>query len=118
LSKERERAPQIPSLQILPLYDSEGDGLQAAKKYPTTLGKFSPSYTCMGDKEFARCLLCHPNMCPHECPHFLGVDKHFNDAELLGEMCNKQRRWKDERILSCLTDEEFLAFVVPSHRVE
>ena len=105
-----------------PGYDSdfraEGERLQAADKYPTRLGKFPPSYSCMCDKGFARCQLCYPNMCPHECPYFLGGGKQFLEAELLYDMCIKQLWCKDERVFACLTDEKFLGSVIPSHRVE
>jgi hypothetical protein len=109
--------PDKPELYCVEIR-KEGELLQDINKYPTRLGKFPSDWCCMCDKGFAKCQVAYPNMNQCCCPHFLEGGKQFTPAELLYDMSLKKLRWKDEGVFSCLTDEELVATVIPSHRVK
>jgi len=86
------------------------------KKYPTRLGKFPLSTRGVGDKGFCKVAQFFPNLNIMVHPHLLSKGGQFTEAQIQYDTGVKEIRWKDEGVFSRLTDEAFLAGLVPSFR--
>ena len=85
-------------------------------KYPTRLGKFPLNTRGIGDKGFCKVAQFFPNLNIMVHPHLLSKGQQFTEAQIQYDKGVKEIRWKDEGVFSRLTDEQFLASLVPSFR--
>ena len=86
------------------------------KKYPTRLGKFPLNTRGVGDKGFCKVAQFFPNLNIMVHPHLLSKGGQFTEAQIQYDKGVQEIRWKDEGVFSRLTDEAFLAGLVPSFR--
>ena len=87
--------------------------LDVEKRFPTRLGKFPKNTRGMGDKGFANIRFSLPNRNVMVFPHFAASGYQFTAAQLMQDKSVKEIRWKDEVVFSRLTEEKFLATIVP-----
>jgi hypothetical protein len=87
-------------------------------RFLTRLGKFPKDTRGMADKGFAKIRFSLPNWNIIIHPHFASSGLQFTAAQLKQDQSVKELRWKDEGVFSRLTDEKFLATIVPYARLK
>lgn len=103
---------------ILTQDPSKADLIWKSNKYPTRFDKFFKGTEIVADKGFAQISQLLPNNNKINFPHFLTKGAQFTKAQLLHDRGIKETRWKDEGVFSRVTDETFIASIVPYNRMK
>ncbi len=95
----------------------KADHILKSNWYPARFDKFFKGTEIVADKGFAQICQLLPNNKKINFPHFLTKEAQFTKAQLLHDRGIKETRWKDEGVFSRLTDETFIAGIVPYNRI-